>query len=83
MAAGAAGAEIDLLIERGNGERWAIEIKRSLTPRLERGFHAACADVSPTHKWVVYPGNERYRLGDDAWAVGLPELAEGLRSLHG
>ena len=79
----AAGAEIDLLIERGNGERWAIEIKRSLTPKLERGFHAACADVSPTHKWVVYPGSERYRLGEDAWAVGLPELAEGLRSLHG
>jgi predicted AAA+ superfamily ATPase len=77
----AAGAEIDLLIERGNGERWAIEIKRSLAPKLERGFHAACADVSPTHKWVVYPGNERYRLGEDAWAVGLPELADGLRSL--
>jgi predicted AAA+ superfamily ATPase len=78
----AAGAEIDLLIERGNGERWAIEIKRSLAPKLERGFHAACADVSPTHKWVVYPGNERYRLGEDAWAVGLPELADGLRSLR-
>ncbi len=77
----AAGAEIDLLIERGNGERWAIEIKRSLAPKLERGFHAACADVSPTHKWVVYPGNERYRLDEDAWAVGLPELADGLRSL--
>lgn len=79
----AAGAEIDLLIERASGERWAIEIKRSLAPKLERGFHAACADVRPAHKWVVYPGAERYRLGEDAWAVGLPELAEGLRSLQG
>lgn len=79
----AAGAEIDLLIERASGERWAIEIKRSLQPKLERGFHAACADVRPAQKWVVYPGSERYRLGEDAWAVGLPELAEGLRSLHG
>ena len=84
----AAGAEIDLLIERrgssrSRGERWAIEIKRSLTPKLERGFHTACADVAPTHKWVVYPGAERYRLGADAWAVGLPELARGLMSLQG
>ncbi|MBP6851914.1 MAG: ATP-binding protein [Rhodoferax sp.] len=78
----AAGAEIDLLIERPGGERWAIEIKRSLQPKMERGFHAACEDVSPTQKWLVYPGAERYRLGDDAWAVGLPELAAGLRSLH-
>jgi predicted AAA+ superfamily ATPase len=82
----AAGAEIDLPIERSGGrgaqgERWAIEIKRSLAPKLERGFHAACADVQPTHKWVVYPGAERYRLGIDAWAVGLPELARGLLSL--
>jgi predicted AAA+ superfamily ATPase len=82
----AAGAEIDLLIERSGGargERWAIEIKRSLAPRLERGFHAACADVRPTHRWVVYPGAERYRLDADTWAVGLPELARGLVSLPG
>lgn len=78
----AAGAEIDLLVERASGERWAIEIKRSLQPKLERGLHAACADVQPTHRWVVYPGAERYRLGDDAWAVGLPELAEGLTTLR-
>ena len=75
------GAEIDLLVERASGERWAIEIKRSLAPKLERGFHNACVDVKPTHRWVVYPGIERYRLGEDAWAVGLPELAEGIRTL--
>ena len=78
----AAGAEIDLLIQCPNGERWAIEVKRSLAPKLERGFHAACADVLPTHKWVVDPGTERYRLGEDAWAVSLQELTQGLRTLQ-
>ncbi len=68
---------------RSQGERWAIEIKRSLAPKLERGFRTACEDVAPTHKWVVYPGTERYRLGEDAWAVGLRELARGLVSLQG
>ena len=77
----AAGAEIDLLVQRPGGERWAIEIKRSLQPRLERGFHSACADLQPTHQWVVYPGTERYRLGESAWAVGLPELVQGLQTL--
>ena len=78
----AAGAEIDLLVQRPGGERWAIEIKRSLQPKLERGFHSACADVQPTHQWVVYPGTERYRLGATAWAVGLQELVRGLQTLH-
>ncbi len=77
----AAGAEIDLLVQRPGGERWAIEIKRSLSPKLERGFHSACADLQPTHQWVVYPGTERYRLGESAWAVGLPELVRGLQTL--
>ena len=76
------GAEIDLLVQRPDGERWAIEVKRSLSPKRERGFHAACDDVQPTHKWVVYPGTERYRLDEDAWAVSLPELARGLRTLQ-
>ncbi len=77
----AAGAEIDLLVQRPGGERWAIEIKRSLSPKLERGFHTACADVQPTHKWLVYPGEARYRVGPDVWAVSPAELAQGLASL--
>lgn len=76
------GAEIDLVIERADGERWAIEIKRSLAPRLERGFHNACADLQPTQRWVVYPGSERYRIGEQVWVVGLHELMQGLMTLR-
>jgi predicted AAA+ superfamily ATPase len=63
------GAEIDLLLAWPSGELWAMEIKRSLTPKLERGFHAACADLKPTRKWVIYPGTETYRLAEDIEAV--------------
>ncbi len=63
------GAEIDLLMAWPNGELWAIEIKRSLAPKLERGFHAACADLSPARKLVVYPGDETYRLAPDIEAM--------------
>jgi predicted AAA+ superfamily ATPase len=63
------GAEIDLLLAWPNGELWAIEIKRSLAPRLERGFHSACADLKPARKLVIYPGAETYRLAEDIEAM--------------
>lgn len=72
------GAEIDLLLAWPNGGLWAIEIKRSLTPKVERGFHAACADLAPARKFVVYPGVERYRLATDIEAISLEELATEL-----
>lgn len=59
-----AGAEIDLLLTWPDGTHWAIEVKRSTTPKVERGFHSACADLQPAKKWVVYPGSESYALAD-------------------
>ena len=73
------GAEIDLLMVFPDGERWAIEIKRSLQPRPERGFHAACADLKPRRRFIVYPGDERYPLTGDLEAVPLSELAVDVR----
>jgi hypothetical protein len=69
------GAEIDLLLSWPDGSLWAIEIKRSLSPKLERGFHAACDDLAPARKFVVYPGAERYRLAVDIEAISVAELA--------
>jgi predicted AAA+ superfamily ATPase len=69
------GAEIDLLVTFPSGERWAVEVKRSLAPRAERGFHAACEDLSPARRFVVYPGTERFPLSADVEAMPLPELS--------
>lgn len=75
-----AGAEIDLVLVLPGGARWAVEVKRSLSPRPERGFHSACADIAPERRWVVYPGTERYPLGNDVEAVGLVSLCDLLAS---
>lgn len=72
------GAEIDLLLQWPDGRLWAVEVKRSLAPRPERGFHAACADLAPVKKFVVYPGAERYRLAPDIEAIPLAVLAAEL-----
>lgn len=66
-----AGAEIDLLLTWPNGEHWAIEIKRSTAPKVERGFHSACEDIQPSRKWLVYPGAEAYPMRDSIEAMPL------------
>ncbi len=77
------GAEIDLILTWPSGEEWAVEIKRSLAPRLERGFHSALADLAPQRALVVYPGADAYRLTPSVQAIGLTELCEQAQARSG
>lgn len=72
------GAEIDVLFTMPGHRTWAVEIKRSLTPKPERGFYQACADLTPERVFVVYPGPERFPLGNGVEAISLPDLAAAL-----
>jgi predicted AAA+ superfamily ATPase len=75
------GAEADLVLHFPAGSVWAIEIKRSLTPRPERGFYSACLDLTPERRFVVYPGEARFPLGNDIDAIALLELAQVLAAV--
>jgi predicted AAA+ superfamily ATPase len=78
----ARGAEIDLLLELGGRHgTWAVEIKRGLAAKVEKGFHIAIEDLQPDKAFVVYSGAERYPKKDGVEAIGVRELADGLRSL--
>jgi predicted AAA+ superfamily ATPase len=68
------GAEVDLVLTWLDGREWAVEVKRTLSPKLERGLRAALADIEPERSFVVYPGSARYRLGEDIEAIDLPGL---------
>jgi len=70
-----AGAEIDLLLVWPDGSKWAVEVKRSLDPRAERGFHHACEDVRPERKFIVYPGREAYPAGEHITVIPAIDLA--------
>lgn len=76
----AAGAEIDLLLTPPGGRPWAIEVKRSLTPKLEKGFYLACEDLDPVRRIVVYPGTEAFPLKTDVEVMPLAALS---KTLHG
>ena len=75
------GAEVDLVLEFAGSETWAIEIKRSLSPRISRGFHTACEDLHPDRKLLVYPGDDRYPLGHEIEAIGFEQLAREMAGL--
>jgi predicted AAA+ superfamily ATPase len=77
------GAEVDLVLTWRDGREWAIEVKRTLAPRLERGLRSALADIGPERSFLVYPGDERYPLGEGVEAIGLSELTEELRAVAG
>jgi predicted AAA+ superfamily ATPase len=70
-----AGAELDLVIQLGS-ERWAIEIKRTLSPKLSKGFSIAAEDVKATHRFFVYAGKEEFPLSENTNAIGLAGLLE-------
>ncbi len=72
-------AEIDLVLRTPDNEIWAVEIKRTMAPKLTRGFYDACKDVKATHKWVVNANIDRYPLPNDVEVIGLVEF---LQILH-
>ena len=77
----AAGAEIDLVLELPAGDLWAVEIKRGLAPRLDKGFHHARLDLNPKRSFIVYSGVERYPKGEGVEVIGLSELASLLATV--
>lgn len=70
-----AGAEIDLVIEFSAKQRWAIEIKRSLSdPRPSKGFYIGCEDLKASRRIVLYPGEENYWLDSKTKVMPVERL---------
>jgi hypothetical protein len=53
-----------------------------MAPKIERGFHSACADLNPQKRFYVYPGTERFPLDDKTDAISVVALAKVLQSLR-
>ena len=73
-----AGAEIDLLLVRGGRPSIAIEIKRSSSPSLSKGFAIACDDLQVDERYLVYPGQESFPTRHGTQVIGLAELMKRL-----
>jgi hypothetical protein len=77
----AVGAEIDLLLDVPGHGLWAIEIKRSLAGRPEKGFHIACGDLKPDRSYLVNAGRGQYPIDENTTGIGLRDLAATLSGL--
>jgi predicted AAA+ superfamily ATPase len=75
-----AGAELDLLVVRGN-RRWGFEFKRTVAPRLTRSMHSALADLRLERLEVVHAGDQTFPLADTVRALALGRLLDDLGPL--
>jgi uncharacterized protein len=75
-----AGAELDLLVVRGNW-RWGFEFKRTVAPRLTRSMHSALADLRLERLEVVHAGDQTFPLADTVRALALGRLLDDLDPL--
>lgn len=75
------GVEIDLVLKMPGNRLWAIEIKRTTAPKLERGFRQALEDISPDRAFIVYGGKERYPKDKDIEVISLHDMAAELAKL--
>lgn len=58
-------------------ERWAIEIKRSLSdPSPSKGFYIGCQDIRASRQIVIYPGEDSYPLDAKTQVMPLEKLLE-------
>jgi predicted AAA+ superfamily ATPase len=74
-----AGAEIDLVLEFGPKNIWAIEIKRSISnPVPSKGFYIGCADLQAARQIILYPGKESYRTDPSSEVMSLDQFMKEL-----
>jgi predicted AAA+ superfamily ATPase len=69
-------AEIDLVLEGPGGRVTAIEVKRTLTPVVSKGFRFGCDDIGAAagSRFYCIPDGERYPIGHDTDAIALRDL---------
>ena len=79
----ATGAEIDLVIKMPNGEVWAIEIRYGHSPKISKHYNQTCKDVSATHKFVVYSGNDEFPISNNVQMISLPKIMKKFSKLQG
>jgi uncharacterized protein len=75
-----AGSEIDLILELPNRKKIAIEIKRTLSPNLSKGFRLGCEEVNPEKRFFIIPRGDAYPLDEKTIAIGLAEFIHSLNT---
>jgi hypothetical protein len=68
------GAEIDLLLLKGNRPWAAFEIKYSNSPKMTKGSTEALKDLECPHQFIVTPTAGKYEMRQGLWVIGVEDL---------
>ncbi len=74
-----AGAELDLYWKQG-GKHWGVEFKFASAPKKTKSMISAVETLKLDHLWVVYPGNEIFRLDKKITVLPLALIGEKIKS---
>ncbi len=74
-----AGAEIDLLLKLPNADIWAIEIKRTTSAKVTKGFHIAADDLHAQTRILVFAGDKEIPGPNGLRAMPLAAAVEKLK----
>ena len=66
-----AGAEVDLVLENPSGETAALEIRRTLAPKLTLGFVESIKTLQATKGYIIIPQGETFPLSESVTAINL------------
>lgn len=77
------GAEVDVVLQFANGECWTVEIKRTSSPSIRRGYKEAVNDIAPRRAYVVYNGVETFPLGGNVTAISIASLLREIQNKAG
>lgn len=68
-----AGAEVDLVIEQSDGKVIAVEIKRTLAPKVTPGLVESMETLGADAGFMIIPKGEPYPVSKTVTAIGLAE----------
>jgi len=72
------GTELDLVLQSPSGEITAIEIKRTLSPKITRGYTESFNTLRADRGYFVIPRGEHFPLTEKTMAMSLPDCLKQL-----
>lgn len=70
------GSELDLVLEDRSSGITGIEIKRTLSPKVSRGFTEAMQSLNSTRGFFIMPAGDAFPLSKNVTALSLAEYLE-------
>lgn len=75
-----AGAELDLVLTKGNLNSIAVEVKLTLSPKLGKSFWNSFEELECKEGYVIYPGEEVFKLAENVTACPIKYFIENFNT---